>query len=248
MDNQMIYKEQFKKTNILSLCMQILTILMILFLIFLPIYQCNCTMTDTFEFDSPEEELEAVGEMLLNGYVKRNFSLFEEIKLMYQQYKSGDFEIYVILYEALFPLFQIIDGVVLLFMIIKQMMGTISGLMNPEDDALLKYQEIKKMGTEQKKNSWMKSQSAYTLVTYAIFDIIFARMFGSLMGNASIRHMTEFSGVSAFGYIALVLVVVYFIIGSIAKAEKKKIQLAIAREELQQGQEQQAQVTEQTQA
>ena len=66
MANPLTYKEKFKKINILSLCAQSITILLVIFLIFVPIYKGKYKNLEDIE------NLEQLEEALEKGYIEKN--------------------------------------------------------------------------------------------------------------------------------------------------------------------------------
>ena len=135
---------------------------------------------------------------------------------------------------GLFPLIEVIMIVMLLVSLAITAYEQISNIRDADDYTVLRYDELKKSGNAQIKPSFWKKQTAFSLVIYAIFDIIFTKLFDSLfidLTNVNFyRYMMDFSGVSAYVSVVIILIVGLFIVKGIAKNSEKEMRLCIAKE------------------
>ena len=106
--NYLKYCHNVKKINLLTLISQILSVLVVATIIFVPIYRC--------EFEADIEDIESVEqfeEALQNdGMISKDFSLYDDIikiaTVFFNTEESDSYNGIVVLYIALFALFQII--------------------------------------------------------------------------------------------------------------------------------------------
>lgn len=212
MENKVLYQREVKKNNIFNLCKQVLVLIIVLFLVFVPIYKCNCTKTDTFHFNSAEEEIEAALEFLVKGYLPRNFSLIDELSITYANLiETEDFFIFI--FETATLHLVLIFAFFITLRAVKQMVETIKALIHSED--------VKRKPLRMR---WV--------LAFAFIDFVFS--FSAIADGDKIydvRHIQEFGGFSVFGYILLILIIANVVIGSIIKHQNKKLSLTVARED-----------------
>lgn len=227
------YKPLIIKISIFTLCAQILSLLLVITLLFLPIYTSTPTEPDAIQdWDDLREVMENDGKL--------NFSLWDDLTLIFdaifpdEEGESDTLDMFVVLEMGLFPLLELFMIVLLLISLGITAYEQINNLCNADDFALLRYDEIKKSGTVQIKPSFWKKQSAFSVVAYAVFDIIFTRLWDvllvDLMGSTFYRHMVDFSGVSKYVSVVIILAVGLIVVKNIAKKFEKDMRLSIAKE------------------
>ena len=229
------YKPQVIKISVLTLCAQIASFFLVLALVFLPMYVSSPSNINAIQ------DMDDLREIFLNDG-KMTFSLWDDLKLIFDALisgmESGDESIssMLILEMGMFPLFELLMIIFLLVSIGMSMYEQINNLCNAEDSTLLKYNEIKKSGMTRVKPSFWKKQTIFTVVIYAIFDIIFTKIIGKLMLGFSntdcYRNMMDFSGISFYAVIVIVLLVGLAVVQTIAKSAEKNMKLSIAKEEI----------------
>lgn len=230
------YKPHVVKLSVLALCAQAISLLLVVALLFLPIYTCTPSDMDAIQ------NLEDVEELFLNDG-KLNFSLFDEITLIMGAIIPGEGEdsdngfspeMFMVLDMGLFALLQVIMMILLIIPLVITTFEQISNLRNADDYALLRYDEIKKTGTSQIKPSFWKNQTALSIVLYAIFDVIYTKAFGGLfsgiVGVGFYRYMIDFSGVSIYASVVIILAMALFVVKNVSKRAEKAMHLSIAKE------------------
>lgn len=232
-ENKDRYKKHipsFKKGAVLALIVQILSILTVLAIVFLPIYTYKYEPSSLDEITSVEE----LEEYMENGYIKKSFSAFEDLLLVighFGKVTTGSLTFAVLLLSSVFLFVQIAFSAIMIEMVATKMFETIKNLRNLDEFALLRYSDICRAGSEAgKKENFLKKQTVFMIAWYAVIDILETWMIGQTL--AVVRRMSLFSGFSLFGIIAIVLLVACFVVEKIKKAEEKKVALAIAREDL----------------
>jgi len=229
------YKPQMIKISILTLCTQILSLLLVVTLLFLPIYTSMPELDAIQDLDELKEVMENDGKL--------NFSLWDEITLIFDalfpdEGENADNEdrlsLLIVLEVGLFPLIELLMIVVLLISLSTTVYEQIKNLCNADDSTLLRYDEIKKSGTTQIEPSFWKKQTALSIGTYAIFDVIFtlfeSMLFIDLTGVNFYRHMMDFSGVSGYVSVVIILAAGLIVVKSMAKKSEKNMRLSIAKE------------------
>ncbi len=230
------YTANVKKINIFSLIMQSLSIVLLLCLLFLPIYKSK------YEPELEDiESLEQLGEAMEKGYLEKSFSLFDEIKIIVAQLTSpldgeaGNLLMMIDLAGALFVIFEVIFGCILLCTTISSLIDTVSSLKNNDKSTMLLYNEMLKSGNENKKENVWKKQSVLVIFVYGLFDIFFAKITGRNAFGISItensRNMENFTGFSAIAIVVLVLLIGYIVMNSLKKHESKRMLLSITQAE-----------------
>ena len=231
--NYLKYCHNVKKINLLTLISQILSVLVVATIIFVPIYRC--------EFEADIEDIESVEqfeEALLNdGMISKDFSLYDDIikiaTVFFNTEESDSYNGIVVLNIALFALFQIIFSIILICSIIPKVLNTYNEFQNISNATMLKYNEMKLTGTRQSKQNFFKQQTIFAIVFYAIFDIIFTQIFGRLFAAANvpaIRYMEKFTGFSNWAILIVLLLVAFIFIRSITKREEQEMLVKITEE------------------
>ena len=232
------YKPKFMKLNIFALCAEIASLLLILSIIFLPIYKSK--------YEPNLEDIESwdqFGEALEKGYLEENFSAFDDFtlltKALFAKDDGSDGELsflnkMVVFETGLFVFFEIIFAVILIVMLAKKVFELVNNIRNIDDNALLRYNEIKKSGRQDVRPNFFQKQSVFSIVVYAIFDIIFTKLFDELFSFGGIevkRHMNTISGPS--GYVSIVIILLAVIVAAkvLYKKEEDGIRLQIAKSE-----------------
>lgn len=232
------HKPQIVKISILTLCVQFFSLLLVVTFLFLPIFTCIPERIENVQdWEEFVEIIESEGEL--------DFSLFDEIKLIlgalfpnedqkeqnnYEGFFSDSFSILF----GMYPLMEIFMIAILLISFGSIVYEQANNLRNTEDFALLRYNEIKKSGTSHVKPTFWQKQSAFSLITFTLFDILFTRIFSRLFGDYEshgfYRHMLDFSSFSPYVYIVATILVVIIILKNITKKLENDLRLSIIRE------------------
>ena len=229
------YLPRVKNINLLFLFVQIITILLVFSMVFIPIYKYKYEPELT-DIENYEQFLEATE----TGYLEGSFSLFDDLKIIISKItssldsESDELESMSYFMTGAFAVFEVIIGIVLLFSSISSMTKTVSRIQQNEDSTMLMYNEMLKTGGNKKKENIFKKQTAMGMVIFAIFDVIFSKIYGELLasiGVYSARHMINFSGVSVSIAIIVVLLISYITLNSMRKKETEKMLLEITRAE-----------------
>ncbi len=230
------YKETVRKIHIFSFLMQVSTILLVLCLLFLPIYKTSFvpSLSDINSLYELEEAFD-------RGQLERNFSLFDDIKIIIKGIASpanSERERLSKLYTfttGIFPIFEMISGVSLLCITGASLTKAMSGMQDIEKSTLLTYNEMLKTGTKEKKDGWFKKQTVFSVVSFVIFDIIFSKIDSSILDSAPFkvvqRNMYNLSGVSMAVVIPAILLVCYIVSNHQKKSLSEKMLLDITKEE-----------------
>ncbi len=172
------YREDFKKVNLYSLIREILAMILILLIIFLPIYSYSYEM-NFMEQDFPTMEayLEFIKnltpEQILNGTatVNGNCSVFDELLSLIQafgkQNSASEVESminYIVGMLIMFPAATILFGVISLCMSGKNTYESVMNFQKNDDYTLLEYTKLKKTGTTEGKVKIFRQQNIYSLV------------------------------------------------------------------------------------
>lgn len=226
------YKPQIIKISVLALCMQILSLLLVVTLLFLPIY------TSTPELDDIQD-LDELGEVLKNDG-KLNFSLWDEITLIFdalfpdegEKAENGGFPSGMAILGLIFFLIELFVFVLLLFEIGSEICKQIKNLCNADVSALLRYDEIKKTETIQKVSSAQR-MTALDIIMFVIIDVVISLVGRQIDGFTDVnfyRHMMDISGVSGYVAVVIILSVILFIIRSITKKSEEDMYLSIIKD------------------
>ena len=239
------YTTNIKKSKTFTLISNIISIVIVLALIFAPIYkykfvpQSMDDISDIFNnIDSWEELEELLDE---DGNLHREFSLFDDFKIIlgsFTEKNSDPLMTFIPLMIGLFAIFEIIFAIVLICAFIPQILKTINELKDIDKATMLTFNEIKKSGRSSKKENAFKKQTVITVIIYAIFDVIFTMIYSNIFtgiipnfDEIVTRHMSSFSGFSSYIYLIIILLISYIVISSMKKNEDNKILESITLEE-----------------
>ncbi len=227
------YIPNVKRINVMSLIAQSISICLILCMIFLPIYKREYEPDDI-------ESLEQLIEISENGYLEKSFSLFDELKILISQLTSSEksesntAKISII---TIFPIFEALFAIIFLCMTVFSAIKTLSLLQSGENSTMLMYNEMLKTGGTKKKEKFFKNRFVVSVLFYAIFDIVFTKIFSSILVGSSdfrtidIRNMVHFTGMSGSFAIIIILLICYIISNAIHKKESEKMLLDITKSE-----------------
>ena len=110
------YADKVKKVSMLKIVLSSIAILMMVTMIFLPIYTCKINAND-IEIENIED-IEDLSEIMEKGYVEKNFSIFDDIMRslgpVFDEYNEpSEYYYMVLLYSLMFPLFEVIFIIIL---------------------------------------------------------------------------------------------------------------------------------------
>ena len=242
-DNKLLYKKyegQVKRTKILALTMHILAILLVVSLIFLPIYTYAYTPQNLSDFGHVDN-LEELEDLIKKGTIDKEFSLWDDFKIVTADlFKEDNDSMYVLLslVVGMFAIFEVIFAAIFLGTTAVQLIKSLNGLVDLDKTTLLVFTEIRKTGSISKKEKFFKKQTAITMVLYAVFDVIFSKMDASLLEAMPsdirpemTRHMISFTGVAPMIFVVIILLVGYLIVNAVKKKSEENLAIAIAKED-----------------
>ena len=231
------YVDRIKKISIFKISIAAISILMMLTMMFLPIYTCKIDANDIEISDI--KDIEELSEIMKNGYIEKNFSIFDDIMLalepMFDEVNEpSEYYYMTLIYSLLFPLFEVIFIAIFCATSIPQMIENYRNYSDPQQAAMLKYNEIKKTGIVTHKEKAWKRNLVLSIVLYAVFDVIFSKTLSSTIGSligSNLRYMDSFSGFSPLVIITLVFAVAYFVTKYMASKQEKEMLVSITQEE-----------------
>jgi len=246
----LFYRDRFKTQNILNLVAQILTLVMLICLLFLPIYSAQVPFDD-LSWDDLEDIDE--DDIIIDDddmYVVKNFSAFDELSLFIdtllpdkdkddEEDEENIFSMMAIV-DNLFILFEFAFAIVVLITFIPNIKNIIDDLTNPDAASLIKYNEIKKSGGIKVKENMFKKQMALSVVMYAVFDVVYTKLFSKLYGSfgvSSARMMNYVSGPSVWVIFPILAIVAFAIVKGVVGSIEKKVKVEIFMEAAQNGEE-----------
>ncbi len=254
------YIPAVKRSNLFALIGQLAALLVVICVVFLPIYKAETKITEddllASDFKEKLEQWNDLDKLLadkdfwLEGKVDIGFSLYDDVQRIAEAFFSGVDEATdeaamlggLFVFMNLFAVFEVIFAVIIVILTIKQICKVCSEALYSHETALLKYDEIKKTSiagvNSNKKNNLFKQQSVVSIVLYAVFDILFLRIFGGMFDMMpmpddllSTRYMSDFNGVTQYIFAPVVLLAIYLIFQGLSKAEEKSIRVSIVKKQ-----------------
>lgn len=236
------YENRVKKTKLLNMIMQVLSVLLVVSVIFLPIYTYAYSPQSINELGKLED-LNQWGELLKEGTINKSFSLWNDFTIIMTNLLSESSDTMVKLTAmtmGLFAIFEVIFAAVFICTSITQIIKNVHEINEIDKTTLLTYTNIKKTGSESKKEKVFKKQTAIVIVLYALFDVIFARLLGTEMYEImpsdikaeATRNMISLTGVSPFIWVVMILLIGYFVLKALIKTEETNLSVDIAKEEI----------------
>ncbi len=239
------YTEQVKKKNILELVLQVLALLMILAIIFVPIYKCDVksiSYVPIYENQVVSGGLIPITMPVMVGTQKvvtsagsMFFSFFNDaynlIKQGFDVLSSGEtYTAYFLLLEGMYPLIIIVQSIMLIVMSIKQIAASVSSLLDTNTGAMIEYNRLSTSSGSGEKPGFFKKQTAYNIVYLMGLDVVFSKLFSLILGSSSVRYLSDVSGVSPFIVIPVILLIGYIVVSVIKKKTEKKMLVEIVNE------------------
>ena len=238
------YITRVKKTKILSIILHIFSLALVLGLLFLPIYQYEYvpeTMEEMMEVWDDVENIEDLEKLLESGgKLERNFSLFDDIKIITETLFAEDvepLERFMFVATCIFPISTVIITIVAVYFAISQITKIVGEMNDIDKSTMLCFNEIKKSGSINKIEKIYKKQYAETMLALSISDLLYSKvykaMYDSIPENlgAKVRYINSFSNFSGFIFIILLILAGYIVVKIIKKNEEKKIVEDITKEE-----------------
>ena len=239
------YTQEVRKTKILSLVLQVLSLITVLCLLFLPIYKYEFvpeTFEEAIDILGDIETWEDLEQIVKNGgKIEKNFSLIDDIQIILSGITTEDEEPSTMLLNlslGLMAVFEVIFGITLVCVAVPQIFQSAGELNDIDKTTLLLFNEIKKSGTSNKKENIFKKQTLYSMIMFALFDVIFASIEGNMIPDLSsvgidikIRHMVNFSGISSYAYVVITLFATYVVVSLLKNRKEKAILEQITKEE-----------------
>ncbi len=243
------YCPQIKKMSIWSLIQDSLIILAVLMFVFVPIY------TRTYEPSLEDiESFEQFGEAIQNGgELTENFSLFDDVMgvvdFFYDEEKEGglfdkidstksDSEKSQGVFMAMVPAAELAFAVFVLSCSFLKTIKHFKEIQETDKTAMSMYNNVEHAVKNKNKNNinafFLKEDSNYYVFAFPVFIIgdIFFTAIGSLEEfTVSIRKIQDFSGISIFGYLS-VIVLGCIIAACIVRKKKSQALLQEIMEEI----------------
>ncbi len=210
------YKGDFEKSSLFSIILWTITLVGVLALIFLPVFQIK---------------LEFEGTTLAT----EEFSMLDELRYNIEGLKSSSAELASVGYlMMLFPIFTMMMGAILLIIGIKNLFEEITG--RNEDAYMIKYSQIKKSGGEKEKKKFFRQQTMYSFFMMFIFSVVYAKILGALFSKIGesvdiYSYLMDVNGISVWGILGIILFVGYIVVHVLKSKKDKEIMLKITKEE-----------------
>lgn len=249
------YSESMKKYNLFEIAKNALSLLIILMIIFLPIFtvkeEVNITDLITeimYKYENPDECKKALenlkreynlteSQVLKGGIIEVDscFSTFDEFSVTLKGMTSLELEtIASCIMPFVFPLYIIVMGVICFFICSKTLHNSLKGLKEPTEYCLNVYDEMLKRSGAEKKN-FFKQQSVFAMAIYVILMLLFGKvenvLFSYLNDGESISLIARTSGLSAWTILLAVAFIGIAIVSYKYAKIKTKIQNQILDEQ-----------------
>lgn len=233
------YEGDFKKINYLKIGVEIIEIILILLLTFLPIFVSKDVVAtlDFDDFDSLSDYYQ-----YLSSLSSKSFSIFEELirNIGCMMKANGDSETTLFAFTfIIFPAVSVIMTVISLVLVGKELYSLVVANNDTKQLAMIEYNEIKKTGSiDKKKGNIFKKQAVYLQIMYVIFTIIFGVIFSKMyatnfsetvIGQAT--YLSSLKGVSAQIIFPIIFLVGYVVISHFEKQMENKVLTDITTKE-----------------
>ena len=244
------YTDKVKKINILTLVLEILLVVVLISTTFIPIYKYEYTpeAPDSISLKELEKWAETEGitdeewELILKDEpIERNFSMSSDVMKGLASFDGEDnMSNIAILYVEIFPLITVIFAIVFAIQSILRIISLRKKLLDPNNAAMLKYDDIKKGAANAKVLGKLKSAQVTHQLTiialYIVMDVIFGYIFSSTLRGASLKGapdlgMLTFAGVSTWIIIPILAIVGFIVVNILRKNEENAMTLEITSQE-----------------
>lgn len=232
-----------KSIDMMSCAVSALTLLMVIALVFVPIFSFSYVPNDLDDWEIAWEKIYGEELQLSDWFdllerdaeaLTGKFSLYDDVMALMASFSanasSDDIDdqlnnIFLVIL-LIFPLGAVITACVLAIIAVVQLCDSISMVLNCNRSALLKYSEIKKSGKLRYKEGFFKKQSLTTMIICIILDIVFVRyVYGALLQEvivsdfdiAFLCYMPFFSGLSSNIVIIVIGLIAYIALKVISK-------------------------------
>lgn len=229
------YGKTVNKLNLLRLILSACALMLIVTLIFVPIYKCNYV-----PISEDVSNINDIKDVIEDGRVEKNFSLYEDfsqmLDLLFDKTDKAGTEKLLVLEFGVFAIFEVIFAALLAVLTSKQLIESIIKLRKNEETTVIVYDGIRKYGDEYTRTGLFRRNAVIGLVIYASFDVIFTQIFSLYTGIGEMtffyRYMLDVSGLSGFFFIALALTVAVAALKVIVKREERKLSFNIIKENI----------------
>ena len=249
------YRDKIKNNILLSLIGQGISLVLIISILFIPIFKCKYKPKSLEELDSVKvETVEDFSEFLKTGTIDKNFSLFEDYTSVIQELigrtKSDSTEKLskdeklmrdmLLLSDAIFPIFVLVMAATAIAMILIQLKSTVDDFMNLDNTTMLKCTQIKKTGSEnKKKEKFFKKHLILCFLIYIVIDIFFVKMYNNIFqslvpGNLNIfydRYVSSITAINGSVIFVFCMLVAYLYIQARKNNGEKALVLEITQKE-----------------
>lgn len=242
------YTDRFKKLTILNIILYSISILLVLGIIFLPIFVASIPV-DLANVSIKDLEgllLSNTGSTYLDKetgklMMKHSFSLFDEVMMNLGALSSdNEYSILGILF-MLFPLFALIMGGIAVAISIKQLISLISRINgNFETISMLEYSTIKKSTQVTEKKSFIKTQQIYSFIMFTAMSAIFTPIESGIYAKISsgisefinsISYMANVKGISGTFALTVLMIAGYIVVNIMKSRLMKGLLIDITKED-----------------
>ena len=202
------YKSKLKTISVLNLVVSITIIVIILFAVFIPIFQINSY-----------------------GYTK-NFSVLQEVIRTFKLAKTINDEASAFYFVmALIPIFTIIFGVIALIYSVTIFIPILISLCTNKDDAfMLEFDNIQNSVESKNKNVFLQNSSVSFVIMF-IFDVIYGKIFSRFFVDFNIpsTYFALVNGVNFFGFFLITLIIGFITLKIVVGQLRKNIKLDLIK-------------------
>lgn len=211
--------DSMKKIIWLKLGAAVVAVLMVVAIVFLPMYSCYVDYKEIGMEDI--EDLEELREVMQEGKIKKNFSLFDDIKQGIEEFfdrRSDNFPLDLIVFIFVYgvPMLEIAFVIVVISKRIPKISRQLTNYSKLNKNSSLKNKEITKMGINQKEGSW----DVNVVIALAAADIFVLKiMQGTELYEYANRYLDSLAGVSPFMIITVILFIAYLVMKYMANGK-----------------------------
>ncbi len=247
------YKEKFKTRNMFLTLSNVLTILLILALLFLPMFSYEQVVTLEAFGGDVEKYLQYLAtippEQLLSGKVpviKENFSLFDELLKNISCFSSNstDESSYIAIVMIMLPAVTTLTSALYAYNATKEIFARLNTTKDFDNYCLLEYSALKKTcGQADQVGLYWKKQTTFQLGLFYIFTLAFGKFFVTLFSDIAPTNLLQYThmgsaSISGWIVVGIILFLANLYLSAKAKKQTKELILEIQKEELNENKEQ----------
>ncbi len=245
------YTPIVKKNSTLLIVRQIIAALIVLIVVFAPIFKSKTNVSDMSfnsiddlrEFDdllTDVESTEDAEELFEKGYVEKEFSIFDEVKNLVTiilDESTGEEDRMIAYTLALFYFLSVFAAIMVIVSIIKNTHNAYSSLENLENATMLEYDELKKSGDNAKKllDSFNDEGKMLSILgVFVVMDAVMGIMMRDIPGSSDMMALFGntfgFSGVTIWAFFAIALCIVHIVVKFKYSKNRKEMLLSVTKE------------------